>query len=100
TTANALAEKTAIRGAKIFEKTNVKILGVVENMAFMQMPDGSKVKIFGEGGAQECAGALSAKVIAQIPIDPTLQSEAPSSAAQEVFENLAREIISALKQSR
>lgn len=97
TTANALAEKTAIRGAKIFEKTNVKILGVVENMAFMQMPDGSKVKIFGEGDAQNCADALSSKILAHIPIDATLQSEAPSAAAQEGFDALAREIISALK---
>ncbi|MBR4597814.1 MAG: Mrp/NBP35 family ATP-binding protein [Opitutales bacterium] len=97
TTANALAEKTAIRGAKIFEKTNVKILGVVENMAFMQMPDGSKAKIFGEGGAQNCADSLSTKVIAQIPIDPTLQSDSPSAAAQEVFDNLAREIAASLK---
>lgn len=96
TTANKLAEKTATRGAKIFEKTNVKILGIVENMAFMQMPDGTKMKIFGEGDASECAKELNTKVIAEIPIDPTLQSDKPSSNSEEVFDNLAKEIIKSL----
>lgn len=90
TTANKLAEKTATRGAKLFEKTNVPILGIVENMAYMKLPDGTKMKIFGEGDAEECAKELNTKVIAQIPIDPSLQSETPSPEIQEVFDNLAR----------
>lgn len=96
TTANKLAEKTATRGAKIFEKTNVKILGIVENMAFMQMPDGSKMKIFGTGDARDCAKELSTRVIAEIPIDPSLQTDEPSAQTEAVFEHLAKEIIASL----
>ena len=96
TTANKLAEKTATRGAMIFEKMNVKILGVVENMAYLQMPDGSKNRLFGESSAKECADKLSTELLCEIPIDPTLQSEHPSESASKIFDELAREILKRL----
>lgn len=97
TTANKLAEKTATRGAKLFGKTNVPVLGVVENMAYLKMPDGSKMKIFGEGDAHACAGELQTQVLAQIPIDPSLQGENPSAEILAEFDLLAQKIIGALK---
>ena len=96
TTANKLAENTATRGAKIFEKMNVPILGVVENMAYMQMPDGRKMKIFGEGDVSECAQKLSTEILAEIPIDPTLQSDTPSAKSSEIFDAMAQKILKIL----
>ena len=80
----------------IFEKMNVKILGVVENMAYLQMPDGSKNRLFGESSAKECADKLSTELLCEIPIDPTLQSEHPSESASTIFDDLAREILKRL----
>ena len=96
TTANRLAEATATRGAKIFEKMGIPVLGVVENMAYMEMPDGTRMKLFGEGGAKACAEDLGTKVLAQIPIDPALQGENPPEASRAVFDLLASEILGAV----
>lgn len=93
TTANKLAETTATRGAKIFEKMNVKVLGVVENMSYMPMPDGSQARIFGEGGGAACALALGVDMCVPIPIDPSLQTENPSEASEKIFDALAKELL-------
>lgn len=93
TTANNLAAVTAARGAMVFEKSSVKILGVVENMAYFQMPDGSKEYIFGEGFADGAAVRLGTEVAARVPIDKTLQSGNPSEGSREIFLNLARKIV-------
>lgn len=100
TTANALAEKTATRGAKIFQKTGVPILGVVENMAHLELPDGSKMRLFGEGGAELCAEELSTEVIARIAVDTSLQTADPSPRSEEAFDALARAILEKLEKSR
>ena len=92
-TANNLAAVTAARGAMVFEKSSVKILGVVENMAYFQMPDGSKEYIFGEGFADGAAARLGTEVVARVPIDKTLQSGNPSEGSREIFLNLARKIV-------
>ncbi len=43
------------RGSAMFEKTHAPILGVVENMAWFEAPDGKRAHIFGEGGARRTA---------------------------------------------
>ena len=42
------------RGIQMFKKTNVKILGLIDNMSFFEGDDGKKYKIFGEGGKKNC----------------------------------------------
>ena len=90
TTPNNLAAATAVRGAALFSKTSVPILGVVENMAYFQMPDGSKEFIFGEGFADGAASALGTEVAARIPLDKTLHTDSPSQASREIFASLAK----------
>ena len=97
TTPNNLAATTAARGAAVFEKCGVKILGVVENMAYFQMPDGSKEYIFGEGFADGAAARLNVPVAARVPIDKTLHTDTPSEAARGIFSELARNIADMLK---
>jgi len=97
TTPNNLAAVTAARGAMIFEKLNVKILGVVENMAYLEMPDGSKEYIFGEGFADGAAARLNTGVIARLPLDKTMHTGRPSESSEEIFDSLAKQIADALK---
>ena len=47
------------RGIKMFDKLNVKILGLVDNMSFFMGDDGKKYKIFGEGGVKKTAKNLT-----------------------------------------
>ena len=76
-----------------FEKSGVKILGVVENMAYMPMPDGSKEYIFGEGFADGAAEKLGVEVIARIPIDKSLQTASVSERSRKIFDELAGKIL-------
>lgn len=96
TTPNDLAALTAARGAMLFKSSNVKILGVVENMAYLENADGSRMNIFGEGGGREVAEKLGVEIIASIPIDPTLQGDAPSEKSAKIFDDIARQIIASL----
>ncbi len=92
TTPNSLASKTALRGAMVFQKTNVKIAGVVENMAYIDIA-GQKEYIFGEGCAQEVAQKLGVEILATIPLDKTLHTDDISEASQQIFDDLARKLL-------
>lgn len=93
TTSNELAAITAARGAMAFEKSGVKILGVVENMAYLPMPDGSKEFIFGEGFADAAAEKLGVGILARIPIDKSLHTDSVSETSRRIFDALAGEIL-------
>ncbi len=58
------------RGIKMFEKLDVKILGLVDNMSFFIGDDGKKYKIFGEGGVKKTAEEFKKKFLGEIPINP------------------------------
>lgn len=97
TTSNSLAAVTAARGAMIFEKSSVRVLGVVDNMAYFPMPDGSKEYIFGEGYAAGVAAQLEVPVLAEIPLDKSLHTDKISESSENIFDNLARKILELLK---
>lgn len=73
TTPQDLAYADARRSGKMFRRLSVPILGVVENMAFLQGPGGSLVRPFGEGGGARLAAEFEAPLIASLPLDPALQ---------------------------
>ena len=58
------------RGIKMFDKLNVKVLGLVDNMSFFIGDDGKKYKIFGEGGVKKTAEEFQKDFLGEIPIDP------------------------------
>ncbi len=92
----------ARRAATMFRKTGASILGVVENMAWFEGPDGARVPIFGEGGAAREAQALGVPLLGQVAIDVALRQSgddgaplvatAPQSAAAQVFIEMARKL--------
>ncbi len=62
------------RGAAMFQKTGVPILGVVENMAYFSDPTtGAPIEIFGRGGAAQTARDLDVPFLGEIPIDVALR---------------------------
>jgi ATP-binding protein involved in chromosome partitioning len=61
------------RGAGMFAKTHVPVLGVIENMAWLVQQDGTRLHVFGEGGARQTALALGLPFLGEIPIEPELR---------------------------
>ena len=68
TTPQPAAADVAIRAGQLGVRTGQKIAGVVENMSWMPMPDGSRLEVFGAGGGAEVARRLSAEVGAEVPL--------------------------------
>lgn len=63
----------ASRGLEMFRKLKVPILGVVENMSYLELPNGNSVDIFGTGGGEELAHNARVPFIGMIPIDPNVR---------------------------
>jgi ATP-binding protein involved in chromosome partitioning len=59
----------ASRGLAMFQQLNVPILGVVENMSYLELPDGTRMDIFGTGGGEKLALAADVPFIGKIPMD-------------------------------
>ena len=59
----------ASRGLNMFRTLEVPILGVIENMSYLDLPDGTRMDIFGSGGGQQLAQATETTFLGQIPID-------------------------------
>ncbi|MQA10438.1 MAG: P-loop NTPase [Pseudonocardiaceae bacterium] len=68
TTPQQAAAEVAERAGAIALQTRQRIAGVIENMSFMEMPDGSKMELFGSGGGQIVADSLTKSVGSQVPL--------------------------------
>jgi ATP-binding protein involved in chromosome partitioning len=73
TTPQPAAHRVAGRVARMAEKTNLSVMGVVENMSYYQLPDGNKDYIFGKGGGTELAQHLAVPLLGQVPIETRLR---------------------------
>jgi ATP-binding protein involved in chromosome partitioning len=64
----------AKKGLKMFEKVNVPVYGIIENMSYFIAPDtGNRYDIFGSGGGENLAKKLGATFLGGIPIDPRIR---------------------------
>jgi ATP-binding protein involved in chromosome partitioning len=68
------------RGLAMFEKTHAPILGIVENMAYFETPDGARTYIFGEAGARRTALQAGVPFLGEIPIDVALRESCDAGA--------------------
>ena len=59
----------AERGMQMFQQLNIPILGVVENMSYLVLPDGSEMDVFGKGGGKKLADQMGVPLIGSIPMD-------------------------------
>jgi ATP-binding protein involved in chromosome partitioning len=63
----------ARRSIEMFRQLDVQVFGVVENMSFLELPDGSKIDVFGAGGGERLAHESGVPFIGAIPIDAAVR---------------------------
>jgi len=63
----------ASRGLSMFNELKVPVLGVIENMSYLDMPDGTRMDIFGQGGGEAMAKSYKVPFLGAIPIDPEVR---------------------------
>ncbi len=93
------------RGVHLFRQTETPVIGVIENMAWLETPGGERQYLFGEGGARKAADALSAPFLGAVPLFPELRQASddglPIAArdhpAADIFADLADKIAAAAK---
>ena len=103
TTPQEVALIDARKAATMFEKVNVTVLGLIENMSYFVSPsDGKRYDIFGSGGGEREAKRLRVPLLGQIPIDIATREagdrglpivgEATDSAVAKEFIHIAQEL--------
>ena len=84
TTPQQAAAEVAERAGSIAVQTRQRVVGVIENMSWMELPDGSRMDVFGTGGGQTVSDSLTrilgAKVplLGQIPLEPRVRESGDS----------------------
>jgi ATP-binding protein involved in chromosome partitioning len=72
TTPHKAAQQVAVRAAQMAQKTNMRLVGVVENMSYLSRDGGEREELFGAGGGEALASEVGAPLLARIPFDPRL----------------------------
>ncbi len=104
TTPQDVALADAVKGVAMFQKVEVPILGIVENMSFFCCPGcGTRSEIFGHGGGEAAAKRLEVPFLGEIPLDGAIRDSgdagrpitvaAPDSDNSRVFDAIASEIL-------
>jgi ATP-binding protein involved in chromosome partitioning len=63
----------ARRGLEMFRQLDIAIFGVVENMSYLELPDGQRMDVFGAGGGERLAQQAGVPFIGAIPMDPSVR---------------------------
>ncbi len=96
------------RGILMFNKLNIPIVGIVENMSYLDMPDvDEKIDIFGRGGGRRMAEKFEVPFLGEIPIDPRIRiggdkgtpivESDPQSVAAKAFFEIADRILESIE---
>ena len=90
------------RGIQMFDKTGVKILGLIDNMSFFKGDDKKEYKIFGEGGVEKTAKEFNKNFLGKIPLSQDLRNSAdqgeplthsdPDHEVSKIFKGIAEKI--------
>ncbi|HEY0971039.1 MAG TPA: Mrp/NBP35 family ATP-binding protein [Gemmatimonadales bacterium] len=108
TTPQQVAAGDALRGAKMFERVDVPVIGIVENMSYFEsLETGKPLPIFGSGGGQRLADELEVPLLGNVPLYPPLLADAdegkpivvaePGSAAARALTSVAVKAAAALE---
>jgi ATP-binding protein involved in chromosome partitioning len=108
TTPQPAATNVARKGGLMFQKVNVPLLGVAENMSYFLDPAGHKHELFGSGGGIVTAERLGTTLLGQVPLIPEIREggdtgmpvvvSAPQSLAATVFRQIGATLIARLKE--
>ena len=106
TTPQPAATQVALKGGLMFQKVNVPILGVAENMSHFVDPAGVRHQLFGFGGGIATAERLATVLLGQVPLIPAIREGGdrgtpivvadPSSEAALVFRGIAEALLQML----
>ena len=106
TTPQPAATNVARKGGLMFQKVNVPLIGVAENMSYFVDPSGTKHELFGSGGGIVTAERLGTVLLGQVPLIPEIREggdqgtpivvKAPDSAAGRIFRTVAEALLSRL----
>jgi ATP-binding protein involved in chromosome partitioning len=107
TTPQEVAVGDALRGAKMFQRVNTPVLGIVENMSWFECPHcGKPSALFGSGGGQRLADELGLPLIGQVPLYPRVLEAAdrgepivvaePQSSAAKALTSIAERVRAAV----
>ena len=109
TTPQPAATQVARKGGLMFQKVNVPLIGVAENMSYFVDPAGVRHELFGEGGGASTAQSLGTALLGQVPLLPEIRAggdrgepivvSAPQSEAAEVFRGIAHALLARLAKS-
>ncbi len=90
------------RGIQMFDKTGVKILGLIDNMSFFKGDDGKEYKIFGEGGVEKTAKEFNKNFLGHLPLHQDLRNSAdigdplthsqPEHEVSQIFKDIAEKV--------
>ena len=86
TTPQAAAAQVAERAGTMASMMHQRVVGVIENMSYLQLPSGERMEVFGSGGAENVSSALSQRfgydvpVLGQVPLEETLREGGDSGA--------------------
>jgi ATP-binding protein involved in chromosome partitioning len=104
----------ARRSLEMFRQLEVDVFGVIENMSYLELPDGKRMDIFGTGGGEKLAHEAGVPFIGAIPMDPAVREggdqgkpvvlERPDSPVAHAFYAIAEDVaakisVAAVKQS-
>jgi ATP-binding protein involved in chromosome partitioning len=108
TTPQAAATNVARKGGLMFQKVNVPLLGVAENMSYFVDPAGHRHELFGSGGGIITAEKLGTTLLGQVPLIPEIRAggdagepvvvSAPAGLAAGIFREIAEALLAQLKQ--
>ncbi|WP_017325935.1 Mrp/NBP35 family ATP-binding protein [Synechococcus sp. PCC 7336] len=103
TTPQQVALGDVRRSIHMFRNVGVPVLGVVENMSYLQLENGDRLSVFGSGGGEQLATELQAPLLGQVPLDPRICQQGdvgqpmpllePESEIAEVFAGIAAGLI-------
>ena len=92
----------ASRGLNMFKQLEVPILGVVENMSYLDLPDGTRMDLFGSGGGEALAKETNTTFLGKVPIDQNVRiggdtgkpivSSHPESAVAKSLQEISQKI--------
>ncbi len=107
TTPQAAATNIARKGGLMFQKVNVPLLGVAENMSWFEDAGGQRQHLFGEGGGAATAESLGTGLLGQVPLFPEIRAggdsgqpitvQSPESRPAQVFREIASTLLARLK---